>query len=242
MQAIARPRLPPASVGRAVDALAAGEPILLYDAPDREGETDLVILSERATPELIRLLRRDAGGLLCSAIASELKERLNLPYFDDLLLGAADRYPLLGEIAGHAPRYDRRSAFGITVNHRTNFTGVPDNDRAATVRAVGELAREAPRLNDEDLRRKFATDFRAPGHIPLLYAAPALLTERKGHTELAVSIARMGGLSESVTVCEMLGDSGGPRSPEAAEEYALAHGWVFLEGRAVSEAWRTWSA
>jgi 3,4-dihydroxy 2-butanone 4-phosphate synthase len=52
----------------------------------------------------------------------------------------------------------------------------------------------------------------------------------------------MAGLSEAAAVCEMLGDSGGPRSPDAARRYAQAHGWVFLEGRTVAEAWRAWSA
>jgi 3,4-dihydroxy 2-butanone 4-phosphate synthase len=230
------------SLARAAEALAAGEPVLLFDAPDREGETDLILLSEHATPELVRLLRRDAGGLLCTALSFELTERLGLPYLEDLLRAGGRTSPLLSELVRHRPRYDARSAFGITVNHRTNFTGVPDNDRAATIRALGELAREAPGLSDTLLRARFASEFRAPGHVPLLHAAPRLLDERKGHTELAISLARMARLSESVTVCEMLGDSGGPRSPDAAQEYARAHGWVFLEGRAVVDAWRRWSA
>ena len=182
------------------------------------------------------------GGLLCTALSFELKERLGLPFLHDLLALGEGRYPLLAPLGTHRLRYDRRSAFGITVNHRSNFTGVPDNDRAQTVRALGELARDAPRASDAELRARFAEEFASPGHIPLLYAAEHLLDERKGHTELAISLARMAGLSESVTVCEMLGDSGGPRSPEAAERYALEHGWVFLVGKSVAEAFRSWSA
>ncbi len=52
----------------------------------------------------------------------------------------------------------------------------------------------------------------------------------------------MAGLSESVTVCEMLGDSGGAREPAAARAYAEAHGWPFLTGRTVIEAWERWSS
>jgi len=52
----------------------------------------------------------------------------------------------------------------------------------------------------------------------------------------------MAGLSESATVCEMLGDSGGARAPETARRFADAHGWQFLEGRSLVEAWRTWSS
>src|SRR5208282_3532258 len=234
-------RVPVPEVEPALRALTAGEPILVFDGPDREGETDLIFLSETATPELVRLARKDAGGLICTAISDELKTRLDLPFFSDLLAIATDKYPGVAGVF-EAPRYDRRSAFGITVNHRTTFTGVPDNDRALTIRAVGEIARAAPDRSDDALREMFRTSFVSPGHISLLYAAPGLLGERKGHTELAISLARMGGLSESATVCEMLGDSGGARAPDAARRYAEDHGFEFLEGRTITEAWRRWSS
>jgi len=241
MMKIEPPRSVPASVADAVRALDAGEPVLLFDAADREGETDLVFLSQRVTPELVRLARSDAGGLICTAISEELRRRLDLPYYSELLALAGREYPEVARLV-ERPRYDRRSAFGITINHRDNFTGVPDNDRALTIRTVGELAAAAPHLSDEELRGRFRDAFISPGHVYLLYAAPTLTAERKGHTELAISLARMGGLSESVTVCEMLGDSGGARAPVAARHYAEAHGWPFLEGRTIVEAWRSWSS
>jgi len=231
----------PAALAAAGRAIGRGEPVLIYDAAEREAETDLVFLSQKATPELVRLARRDAGGLICTAIPEELRRRLDLPFYSELLGLAAREYPIVERLT-ERPRYDRRSAFGITVNHRENFTGAPDNDRALTIRTVGELAAAAPRLSDAELRARFQESFVSPGHVPLLYSAPKLLAERKGHTELAVSLARMAGLSESATVCEMLGDSGGAREPEAARRYADAHGWQFLEGRSIVEAWRAWSS
>ncbi len=231
----------PSALAAAASALGAGEPVLVFDAADREGETDLVFLSERATPELVRLARADAGGLLCTAITEELRHRLGLPFVAELLEVGAARFPLVARLADH-PRYDRRSARGITLNHRSNYTGAPDNDRAVTIRAVGELARDAVTLSDAELQDRFAGEFVSPGHVHLLYAAPGLVAERKGHTELAVSLARMAGLSESATVCEMLGDSGGAREPEAARRYARDHGWEFLEGRTIAEAWGRWSS
>ncbi|HYK93981.1 MAG TPA: 3,4-dihydroxy-2-butanone-4-phosphate synthase [Thermoplasmata archaeon] len=241
MLALRAPTLLPEALALAGDSLAHGEPVLIYDAADREGETDLVFLSERATPEMVRLLRQDAGGLMCTAISEELRARLDLPFFSDLLEAAQERYPILAPVGRVKLRYDARSSFGITVNHRATFTGVPDNDRALTIRSVGELARDSSQLSDGQVRARFVDEFASPGHLPLLYAAKGLLDERKGHTELAISLARMAGLSESATVCEMLGDSGGPRSPDAARRYADRHGWVFLEGRTVVEAWRAWS-
>ncbi|HTP53517.1 MAG TPA: 3,4-dihydroxy-2-butanone-4-phosphate synthase [Thermoplasmata archaeon] len=241
MLRLAPERAIPPALAPAARALAAGEPVLIFDAVDREAETDLVFLSERATPELVHLARKDAGGLICTAISEELRRRLDLPFFSELLGLAHRDYPGLARLA-EKPRYDRRSAFGITVNHRDNFTGVPDNDRALTIRTLGEIAAAAPRLSDEELRARFLASFIAPGHVTLLYSAPTLLAERKGHTELAISLARMAGLSESVTVCEMLGDSGGARSPDAARQYARAHGFEFLEGATLVEAWRRWAS
>ncbi|HTT14399.1 MAG TPA: 3,4-dihydroxy-2-butanone-4-phosphate synthase [Thermoplasmata archaeon] len=236
-----RVRPVPEAIRPAARALEAGEPVLIFDAADREAETDMVFLSERATPEMIRLLRKDAGGLFCTAISDELRRRLGLPYFADLLQLAGPEYPMLPELA-ERPRYDRRSAFGITINHRENFTGVPDNDRALTIRTVGEIARAAPDLTDAGLKERFRSSFISPGHVYLIQAAPKLLGERKGHTELVISLARMAGLSESVTVCEMLGDSGGARDPAAARRYAEDHGFQFLEGRTLVAAWEAWSS
>jgi 3,4-dihydroxy 2-butanone 4-phosphate synthase len=241
MRAVTRGRELSAEIMAAGQALGRGEPVLIFDAIDREGETDLVFLSERATAELVRLQRRDAGGLICTAISEELRAGLGLPYASDLLRAGQEEFPILALLRLQQLRYDSRSAFGITVNHRTNFTGVPDNDRATTIRALGALAAAARALSDAELGERFVREFTSPGHLPVLYAAPALVKERKGHTELGISLARMAGLSESVTVCEMLGDSGGARSPEAARRYAIEHGWSFLEGRAISEAWIQWS-
>lgn len=240
MVASPTPLVHESEIDRAVRALAVGEPVLVFDAPEREGETDLVFLSERATPELVRLQRHDAGGLICTAISDELRSALGLPFVHELLQVARPIYPVLAGLS-ERPRYDHRSAFGITVNHRENYTGVSDNERALTIRTVGEIASLVRRADDAALRARFTSSFVSPGHVPLIYAAPGLLGERKGHTELTISLARMAQLSESVTVCEMLGDSGGARSPGAARKYAEDHGWSFLTGEAIRRAWESWS-
>jgi 3,4-dihydroxy 2-butanone 4-phosphate synthase len=232
----------PAQIAAGARALASGEPALIFDSADREGETDLVILSERATPELVRLLRHDAGGWICTAISDELRSRLGLPFYAELLRRSEAEFPILHPLAQEELRYDRRSPFGVHLHHRTTYTGIPDNDRALAIRSLGEIARDAGRLSDAELQKRFVAEFSSPGHLPVIYAAPGLLSERKGHTELSVSLARMAGLSESMTVCEMLGDSGGAREPHAARAYAEAHGWPFLEGRTIVEAWQRWSS
>ncbi|MHB1435070.1 MAG: 3,4-dihydroxy-2-butanone-4-phosphate synthase [Thermoplasmata archaeon] len=238
--AIATPEVVPRSVARAIDALAQGRPLLIYDAEDREGEVDLVYLSERMTPARVRELRREAGGVICAAIPEVLARRAGLPFFTELLAEGAGRYPVLGALV-ERPRYDTRSAFGLTVNHRETFTGIPDRDRARTLSALGQWVNRAARREGDAVAREFVREFSSPGHVPLLYAAEGLSKVRRGHTELSLALARMGGLSESTTVCEMLGDDDGPLPRSLARPYADRHDGVFIEGREIAAVWSRWS-
>ncbi|HDR72317.1 MAG TPA: 3,4-dihydroxy-2-butanone-4-phosphate synthase, partial [Methanoculleus sp.] len=55
-------------IEKAVQALKRGDFILLYDFDEREGETDLAIRSDAVTPRHIMQMRKDAGGLICTAV------------------------------------------------------------------------------------------------------------------------------------------------------------------------------
>jgi 3,4-dihydroxy 2-butanone 4-phosphate synthase len=233
--------LPPVALRRAVESLRAGRPVLVYDDPGREGETDMVLLAERATPETLRQLRQEAGGLLCVAVPEEFRRRVGLPFADELLRHGSQTWPVLSRIVPDSFRYDRRSSFGITVNHRSTFTGIPDRDRALTARALGEVVRDAPGLRTPELQSRFTREFLSPGHVPLLYAASGLLRERRGHTELTVALAEMGGVTPALIVCEMLGDDGGALPRDRAREKAGENGWEFLDGSTIVEAWSAWS-
>jgi 3,4-dihydroxy 2-butanone 4-phosphate synthase len=229
------------SVESAIMALVEGRPLLVYDAEDREGEVDLVYRAELMTEARVYEMRREAGGLICAAIPHELARRTGLPYFSELLEAAKGRYPMAAALAEH-PCYDRRSAFGITINHRATFTGVPDRDRSMTLRALGRwAARSVDTTTDLDLAREFAREFSAPGHVPLLYAARGLLDERRGHTELSIALARMASVAPATTVCEMLSEDHRALPIAEARHYARAHDGVFIEGREIAAAWSRWS-
>ncbi len=60
---------------KAISELQSGKPILVYDSVGREEETDIVIAAEHATPEYVRMLRRDGGGLLCLALHPDIAEQ-----------------------------------------------------------------------------------------------------------------------------------------------------------------------
>jgi 3,4-dihydroxy 2-butanone 4-phosphate synthase len=72
-----------------------------------------------------------------------------------------------------------------------------------------------------------------------LRAAEELLVERKGHTELAVSLAELAGVVPVVAVCEML-DAKTKRavSKGKARGYARRKGMEFIEGAEIVKAWR----
>ena len=203
------------SVAAAVRAFAAGEPVLVHDAADREGETDLIYPAGAVDPEAVARMRNDAGGLVCVALSDAVSEAFDLPFVQETI-----DHPLA---ADHDLAYDERSSFSLTVNHRETFTGITDEDRALTIRELGRHAA------DPDATA-FADAFRAPGHVHLLRAAPDLLADREGHTELGIALADAAGREPAAVVCEMLDDSGGARSPVDARAYAERNDLVYVEG------------
>jgi len=205
-----------ASVEDAIDAFRRGDPVLVHDAADREGETDLVYPAHAVDADAMHRLRADAGGLICVALSDGVAEAWTLPFVQETIDHPA--------AADHELAYDERSSFSLSVNHRETFTGITDDDRALTISRLGEAAR-VPEAVD------FAGEFRAPGHVHLLRAAPDLLGDRQGHTELAVALAEAADQPPAAVVCEMLdGDTGGARSPADARAYAGRHGLAYVEG------------
>ena len=221
--------------------LRNGKFILVYDNESREGETDIVIASESAAPESIRTMRRDGGGLIFLMIHNEIANKLKLPFLADLFSDIGARYPVLKELIPNDIPYDTKSSFSLYINHRNTFTGITDIDRSLTMRKFAELTKKIDRIDDGLATKMFGKEFRSPGHIPICIAAKNLLSERAGHTELIVSLLKMGGLTPVGSGCEMMGDDGKALSKIKAKQYANDNGLVFLEGKDIVRAWKQWS-
>jgi len=205
------------AVQQAIEAFRAGNPILIHDFEDREGETDLVYPADVVNPSDVTRLRNVAGGLICVALANDVAEEFGLPYAHEVLDHPAT--------ANDDLAYDDRSSFSVTVNHRDTYTGITDKDRARTISALGEAAKNPAEFD-------FAGEFRIPGHVHILRAAPDLLVDRRGHTELGIALAEETNRAPAVVVTEMLDDETGEALPPArAREFADAHGYPFVEGR-----------
>jgi 3,4-dihydroxy 2-butanone 4-phosphate synthase len=215
----------------AVRAFRSGKFILLYDFDDRERETDFALRADAVTRQHIMWMRKDGGGLICTAVHPEAAKMLGLPFARDLL-SAYQGVERLGEIP-----YDRKnpSSFSIWVNHRNTFTGITDRDRSLTINAIADQVRAA--MNGGG-GAEFHRIFRTPGHCAILRAADGLLDVRCGQTELSIALAGFAGVTPAVTICEMLDDETGyALSKEDAIRYAKQHGLPFVEGCEVLERW-----
>ena len=190
---------PPASglatVEQAVAAIRRGEMVVVVDSPARENEGDLVMAAEHVTPQAINFMATHARGLICVAL---LRSRL-----DELGIG-----PMVVE---NSDPHD--TAFHVSVDHRTRTTtGISASDRSSTIAALVDPASRAG-------------DFRRPGHVfPLAYREGGVL-RRAGHTEAAVDLARLAGLTPAGVICEIAGADGEmarlPRLLEYAREHRL---------------------
>ena len=102
------------------------------------------------------------------------------------------------------------TAFTVSVDHGSTGTGVSAADRTRTVQALA-----APATAAGNLRR--------PGHIfPLRARAGGVLT-RAGHTEAAVDLTTMAGLSGVGVISELVDDDGSMRRGESLAAFAAEH-------------------
>jgi len=229
------------AISEAVNAFKMGNPICLFDSENREGETDLLFPGQFAQPATMRQLRKDCGGLLFLAIGHEIGELFSLPFLQDLHTHPAlvSDNLVLAELVTNDLRYDSRSAFTLSMNHRETYTGITDHDRALTTRRFAELAEECKQagITGEDARKALGNEFRTPGHIPICRESDGGLSRRQGHTELAVGLARLAGMTPVVIGAEMLQPEGdGALSVDDARVWATQRGIPFLEGAQLIKA------
>ena len=229
------------SVEEAITAFSNGLPVCLFDSEKREGETDLLFSAQHATPAKMRQLRQDCGGLLFLAIGHEVGERFGLPFLQDLHTHEAlvSQFDVLQELVTNDLRYDSRSAFTLSLNHRETYTGITDKDRSLTTRRFAELTNQVFENNfdNKEAKRLLGQEFRTPGHIPVCRETEGGLSRRQGHTELAVGLARLASVTPVVIGAEMLQADGDlALSVEDAKQWASERGIPFLEGADIISA------
>ena len=228
-------------IEQAISDLKKGKFILIFDDEGREAETDLVIGSEFVTPESIKTMRKDGGGLIFLMISNEVANKLKLPYLADMYSNIDQKYPVLKKLVPNDIPYDSKSSFSLYINHRDTFTGITDIDRSLTMRRFAEIAKKVITLNDGVALDMFGKEFRSPGHVPICIAAKNLVDARKGHTELVISMMKMAEMTPIGSGCEIMGDDGKALPRDKVIKYAKDHRLIFLEGKEIVKAWKKWS-
>jgi 3,4-dihydroxy 2-butanone 4-phosphate synthase / GTP cyclohydrolase II len=103
-----------------------------------------------------------------------------------------------------------QTAFMTPVDHEGCKTGITAGERAETIR----------RLASESSQPR---DFVKPGHVYPLVAMEGGVLRRAGHTEAAVDLARMAGLTPAGVLCEILNSDGDRATRDELLQIAVKH-------------------
>ena len=181
-------------IEEAIADIAAGKAVVVVDDEDRENEGDIIFAASKATPELMAFTIRHSSGVICVPMPSEMLDRLEIP-----LMTPHNKDKL-------------RTAYTISVDARDGVsTGISAADRAHTARVLADSATEPWELT-------------RPGHVfPLRYREGGVLV-RRGHTEAAVDLARMAGLTEAGVLVEIVNDDGSMKRAPEIREFCDEHG------------------
>ncbi len=165
-------------VETAIEAIAEGRPVLVVDDADRENEGDIIFAADAATDELMGLTVRLGSGVVCVAMTGDELDRLALPPMTAINEDAK----------GTAYSVSVDAANGVT-------TGISAADRARTARLLAD-----PTTVRGDLAR--------PGHVFPLRARSGGVLVRRGHTEAALDLCRLGGRAPAGVICEVVEEDG----------------------------------
>jgi len=166
------------TIDEALEALRAGRPVLVADDENRENEGDVILSAQLATPEVIAWTVRYTSGYLCAPMPQEWADRLDL----------APMVARNEDARGTAYTVSVDAAEGVT-------TGISASDRARTVNVLAD-----PESTPSSVIR--------PGHILPLRAVPGGVRQRAGHTEAAVDLMKLAGLSPVGVIGEVLAEDG----------------------------------
>ena len=186
------------TVERAITDIAAGKAVVVVDDEDRENEGDLVFAASKATPALMAFTIRWSSGVICVPMPAQMLDRLEIP-----LMTPHNKDKL-------------RTAYTISVDARDGVsTGISAGDRAHTAKVLADSATEP-------------WDLTRPGHVfPLRYREGGVLV-RRGHTEAAVDLARLAGLTPAGVLVEVVNDDGTMKRGPALRAFADEHGLAMI--------------
>ncbi len=183
------------SIESAIEDIANGKMVIVLDDEDRENEGDVVMAAHFATPEAINFMIKHAKGLVC------------LPATDPIL----NKFELKQMVPTNKEKL--KTAFTVSIDgaqHHGVTTGISASDRAKTIQLL-----ISPTSTPDDIV--------TPGHIFPLKAREMGVLKRAGHTEAAVDLARLAGLSPAGIICEIIKDNGEMARRDELFEFGQTH-------------------
>jgi 3,4-dihydroxy 2-butanone 4-phosphate synthase/GTP cyclohydrolase II len=186
------------SIEDAILAIREGKQVVVVDDEDRENEGDLIFAGAKSTPEAIGFMNRYTSGVICVPMEGQALDRLGLP-------------PMT-----HINEDRKGTAYSVSVDARDGIeTGISAADRSRTIRVLCDSATEPFELT-------------RPGHVFPLRAMPGGVLRRPGHTEAAVDLARLAGLTPAGVIAEVVHDDGSMMRAPALREFADTHGLLMI--------------
>jgi len=187
-------RPPFSSIEEGIDEIRAGHMLIVVDDEDRENEGDLVMAADKVTPEAVNFMARYGRGLICMPLTGRRLDELGIP-------------PMADENTS-----EQGTAFHCSIGAKGKITtGISAADRAVTIATAID-----PSASPEDISM--------PGHVFPLRAREGGVLERAGHTEAAVDLARLAGLTPAGVICEIMNDDGTMARRPQLEAFAVEHG------------------
>jgi len=167
-----------ATIEEAIEIIRKGDMLIVVDDENRENEGDLLMAADKITPEKVNFMISQGKGLLCAPLDLEIAKRLDIPLMTNK----------------SSDRQGTKFAVSIDVIEGTT-TGISAVERAKTIKA----------LADPNAKPSM---FMRPGHIFPLIAERGGVLRRAGHTEAAVDLAKLAGLSPVGAICEIIREDG----------------------------------
>ena len=193
------------SIEDAMEEIRQGKMIVIVDDEDRENEGDLMIASDKVTPEAINFMAKYGRGLVCLALTEERTRELGLAMMVE------DNQSLF------------ETPFTISIDASKGVTtGISAADRARTI-----LTAIDPSAKPHDLVK--------PGHIFPLRARDGGVLVRMGQTEASVDIARLAGLYPSGVICEIMDDDGTMARLPSLTEFVRLHDLKMITTKDLAE-------
>ncbi len=166
------------AIDEAIVEFRKGNFLVVVDDENRENEGDLICSAELITPEKVNFMITYAKGLLCVPMSAAMLDKLEIPLMTDK----------------SNDKHNTKFTISVDAKEKTT-TGISASERANTIKLLAD-------------QKSKPEDFVMPGHIFPLKAEAGGVLKRAGHTEAAVDLSVLSGLSPVGAICEIILENG----------------------------------